>query len=344
MKIAYIFAYFGDGGAEAHSLILAKKARESGNEPIFIIDHFSTLARKKLDDNNFECVDLPMESSFNPIKLHRSVKGLKKIIKEKQIDLVHAHMLREQTVANFAKMSGSKFILVRTFHRFDQFNWKMRPLMSIYRKHTDAFISISEKMTNYLAANGIAENVHMITNGVEKVEISEHGQAIGFIGRLTHEKGILAFIEENIVLLSKTKLVIAGDGPDYEEISKLVNRECLDVELLGNVTNRAEFFSKISVLILPSETEVMPMVVLEAYSCGTPVVAFDVDALASLILPENGKLIPFPNYAEMATTAIDMLSNISAYSQANILAFDRSYSADIMWQKTFGLYTSLSKH
>ena len=41
MKIAYAFAYFGDGGAEAHALILAKKAKENGDNPIFIISKSS---------------------------------------------------------------------------------------------------------------------------------------------------------------------------------------------------------------------------------------------------------------------------------------------------------------
>ena len=51
MKIAYIFAYFGDGGAEAHALTLAKKARESGNEAVFIIDKLTATAQKRLEEN-----------------------------------------------------------------------------------------------------------------------------------------------------------------------------------------------------------------------------------------------------------------------------------------------------
>lgn len=344
MKIAYIFAYFGDGGAEAHALILAKKARESGNEVIFIVNNFTATGQKKLEDNKIDFVYLPMESSYNPIKIIKSVKGLKKIVKDQKIDVIHAHMLREQMITNYAKLFGLKVILIRTFHRFDQFNQKMKPFMPLFRKYTDAFIAISEEMNAYMQNNGLKEKVHLILNGVERVEASSHESAVGFIGRLTHEKGILSFIEENTLIFDDVKLVIAGDGPDFEEIKKTVERECLNVELMGNVTNRADFFKKISVLVLPSETEVMPMVVLEAYSCGVPVVAFNLDALKNIVKPENGRLIEFPNYQEMAKVAVDMLSNKNNYSEANILAFDQSYSEDIMWQKTFELYTALSKH
>lgn len=343
MKIAYIFAYFGDGGAEAHALILSKKARESGNEAIFIIDKLTATAQKRLENNEIDFVYLPMESSYNPIKIIKSIYGLKKIIKDKKIDIIHAHMLREQMIINYAKLFGCKVALVRTFHRFDQFNRQMKLLMPLFRKYTDAFIAISEQMNIYMKNNGLKDKVHLILNGVEKVDAPRHESAIGFIGRLTHEKGILSFIEQNTLIFGKTKLVVAGDGPDYEEVKKIVERECLDVELMGNVANRAEFFKKISVLVLPSETEVMPMVVLEAYSCGVPAVAFNLESLKGIIKPENGQLIEFPNYQEMAKVATNMLSNINNYSQANILAFDQSYSSDAMWQKTFELYCALAK-
>jgi hypothetical protein len=40
VKIAYVFAYLGGGGTEDHAILLAQKARESGNEPFFIISSY----------------------------------------------------------------------------------------------------------------------------------------------------------------------------------------------------------------------------------------------------------------------------------------------------------------
>lgn len=341
MKIAHIFTYFGDGGAEAHALILAKKARDAGHEVLFIVNNFNANGQKKLQDNNIEVVYLAMDSSYNPIKMRQSVRDFKRIVQEKKIDVVHSHMLREQMVVNYAKLFGCKVKLIRTFHRFDQFNWKMRPFMPLFKKYTDAFIAISEEMSLYMQKHGLKKNIHLILNGVERVSSLYHEPAIGFIGRLTHEKGILAFIENNTLSLTQNKLVIAGDGPDYQAIDEFVKRECLNVELMGNVVDRSEFFSKISVLILPSETEVMPMVVLEAFSCGVPVVAFELEALKKIIKPENGKLIEFANYHEMARVAIEMLADAKSYSEVNMTTYEKTYSEDVMWQKTFELYYSL---
>lgn len=344
MKIAYVFSYFGDGGAEEHAFLLAQKARESGNDVKFIVSSISDSALRRLQNEKFEIIRLSMESSFRPILALRSAIGLKRIIKLEKIDVVHTHMLREQSLAIFAKFLGSKFILVRTFHRFDQFNWKMKPFLPMYRKFTDAFIAISGTMTDYLKANGLSDSVYLIENGVNKIMAPEHARSLGFIGRLTDEKGILEFIKANVNILQNNKLVIAGDGPDYENIKKIAKDNRLNIELMGNVLNKSDFYKKISVLVLPSETEVLPLVVLEAYSCGLPVVAFDIKSLESLIEADNGILVEFPNYAKLGQAGLKLLSNSDQYHLANIKKYEAKYSADIMWTKTYELYESLSKN
>jgi L-malate glycosyltransferase len=343
MKIAYVFAYFGDGGAEEHAFLLAQKAKQAGHEPLFIISSSSDLSLKRLQNEKFKVINLPMESSFSLFSVGKSAISLKQIIKLEKIDIVHTHMLREQSLAILAKYFGSKFILIRTFHRFDQFNWKMKPLMPMYRRLTDAFISISAAMTDYLKANGLVDRVYLIENGVAKVAAPKHSKALGFIGRLAKEKGILEFVKANINILRINKLVIAGDGPDLEDIKKTIVANKLNIELLGRVLNetKTDFYKKISVLVLPSETEVLPMVVLEAYSCGLPVVAFDVGFLKRLITKDNGVLVRFPDYAQMGQEAFRLLSASDKYYEPNIAAYESKYSNDIMWGKTYDLYRSL---
>lgn len=341
MNIAYVFAYFGEGGAEDHALLLAEKAKQAGHNPLFIIGEFTESSQKRLDQNQFKYIVLPMKSSFRPIKMTKSVAGLKKIIKSEKIQIVHTHMLREQSLAIIAKITGAKFVLIRTFHRFDQFNQKMSPLMPAYRKYTDAFISISEGMSEYMAKNGIDKKVTLVKNGVKKVEVSNHLPAIGFIGRLTNEKGILKFINANIDIFKSTKLVIAGDGPDKSAIEKVIADNKLNIEMLGRVSNKADFYNKISVLALPSDSEVLPLVVLEAYSCGLPVVAFSIDSLRFLIGDKNGKLIDDFNYEKMGETCILLIDLAKNYEKENLDRFNQEFSADIMWSKTAQLYQSL---
>jgi glycosyltransferase involved in cell wall biosynthesis len=218
----------------------------------------------------------------------------------------------------------------------------MKPILPMYLKYTNATIAISPTMASYLDASGWRGHYALIENGATRVEVSKHDEAIGFIGRLTKEKGILAFIKANIDLLRENKLVIAGDGPDFSEIKKFAESEKLKIELMGNVTDKKTFFEKISVLILPSETEVLPLVVLEAYSCGLPVVAFDIESLKGLVGPRNGALIEYQDYCKMGQKALSMVKNQNKYNDENIKLFDRKYSEDIMWSKTLKLYQSLT--
>lgn len=340
MNIAYIFTYFGDGGAEEHALTLAIKAREAGESPIFIVDKFSNVSKQQLEEKSFKIIKLSMNSSFNIVKVLKSASLLKEIIKSNNIDIIHAHMLREHSIAIVSKFLGAKFALVRTFHRFDQFNLKMKPLMSIYRRYTNGFIATSDLMKDYLDKNGLKGLYDQIDNGVERVDVDHHDKAIGFIGRLASEKGILKFIEANINILRKNKLIIAGDGPDCEAINRIIKSNNLKIELLGVISNKADFFEKISVLVLPSETEVLPLVVIEAYSCGLPVAVFDIGPLRKLVKTDNGVLVEFANYAKLGQEAQKLSLISSDYSSTNIETYEKKYSADIMWSRTLQVYRS----
>lgn len=341
MTIGYIFSYFGDGGAEENAYLLARSAKDAGHKPLFIISSFSILAMKRLEDQGFDVINLPMESSFDLGAVLQSAKNLKKIIQDKDIDIIHAHMLREQSLAIISKMLGSKFKLVRTFHRFDQFNKKMKPLMPIYRKFTDAFIAICPEMKQYLAKNGISGKVHMINNGVAQVNAPDHVKALGFIGRLTPEKGILKFISANIDILKQNDMVIAGDGPDYKKIQELAKTNNLKITLLGNITDKADYYKRISVLVLPSETEVLPLVILEAYSCGLPVVAFSLPSLKELISKNNGEVVDYPDYSRLGDAAVKIMTKSGSYSKANIAKYTSEYSVSKMWNDTGKLYENL---
>ena len=341
MKIAYIFAYFGDGGAEENAILLAKQAKLAGGKPLFIIDSSLESAKQRIKNESFEIVHLPMKSSFNIFKVLGSAIKLKKIIKQEKIDIIHSHMLREQSISIGAKVLGCKFILIRTFHRFDQFNWKMKLLLSIYKVFTDAVISISETMTKYLNKNGLTTKIHLIKNGVAKISVNKHEKAIGFMGRLVKEKGILNFVQSNIDIFRDNKLIIAGDGPDFANIKYIAKSNKLKIELVGKITNKREFYKKISVLVLPSVTEVLPLVVLEAYSCGLPVVAFDLDSLKGLITKNNGTLIKSFDYEKMGQESLALLKNQKSYETVNVAKYNSDYSVEGMWQNTERLYEAL---
>jgi glycosyltransferase involved in cell wall biosynthesis len=132
-----------------------------------------------------------------------------------------------------------------------------------------------------------------------KNDLQERAMVVGYVGRLSAEKGILNFVEALQKTLEKrpdVRVQIIGDGNLEDEIRTLVDREPLrsKVTLEGWVPHAElpSYFAKMKLLVLPSYTEGLPNVVLEAMACGTPVLATPVGAVPYIIKDkETGFLI-----------------------------------------------------
>lgn len=361
MNICYVIADPEIGGAEKYALALAGEAKKSGHKVYFIIGRKGPLINE-FRIYNFEFRIIPMQTSFNPFAVIKSTFALRKYFKGNGIEVVHTQMLREHSIAILAKMMGARISIVRTFHRLDQFNWKMRPLMWFYRRQTDAFIVATQYVRNYLSENSIKNKVYVIENGVPSViptevegsldEVPERGRrtredkpkAFGFLGRVVPEKGILQFVRESAYSFKgEEKLLIAGEGPEMDELKKITkNNE--NIKILGPTNDISDFFSKISVLVLPSKTEVMPLSVLEAYSAGIPVVTFDLESLKEVVPAVAGLRTPAYDYRKMAEETIKLLKNqglLAKMSENARKLYKEKYTVEKMWQKTKKLYLKL---
>ena len=109
---------------------------------------------------------------------------------------------------------------------------------------------------------------------------------IGYFGRLSEEKGVINFAKSARQILNKcdnVEFLIGGDGPLYNNIEKeTVNCK---TTLCGQIPheNLYNYLNKVKLLVLPSYTEGLPNIVLEAMACGTPVLATSVGAIPDII-------------------------------------------------------------
>jgi len=116
-----------------------------------------------------------------------------------------------------------------------------------------------------------------------------------FVGNLVHVKGVDRLLRA-MVHVPDAGLVIIGDGNQRKPLQRLA--ETLGVadrvEFLGRLSQEevADWMRKADCLCLPSRSEGMPNVVLEALACGTPVVATAVGEVPHLLRnEENGMLV-----------------------------------------------------
>ena len=124
---------------------------------------------------------------------------------------------------------------------------------------------------------------------VEK-DLYQREAEVGFIGRFAQEKGIINFIEAIPLILNNqgdVKFLIIGDGPllgDAKTALKKMNLQA-NVELLSWIPHDklSGYLNELKLLVIPSYTEGLPNVMLEAMACDTPVLATPVGAIPDII-------------------------------------------------------------
>ena len=148
---------------------------------------------------------------------------------------------------------------------------------------------------------------HYINNEKFKVTtcFSDRPFLIGYIGRLSAEKGVQNFVRALPAILNDTKglrVLIGGDGHLKNSIQSVLQEEKLTdyVDLPGWVSNEnyPKYLNQLRLLVLSSYTEGLPYTMLEAMTCGTPVLATPVGAIPDIIIDGKTGFIMEDNLPE----------------------------------------------
>lgn len=113
-----------------------------------------------------------------------------------------------------------------------------------------------------------------------KKQSIERKNIIGYIGRLSEEKGILNFIKAIPEISRESdeiEFLVGGDGELRDKIETYLNENDLSdkVKLTGWIPHEElpDYLNELKLLVIPSYTESGPIIALEAMSCGTPILA-----------------------------------------------------------------------
>lgn len=124
----------------------------------------------------------------------------------------------------------------------------------------------------------------------ETTPINNRNNLIGYVGRFSDEKGVVNFMESipiSIKLNEKLIFELIGTGRLRDNLEKYIkdNKLIKKAEIIDWVPHNdlPKYLNEIKLIVIPSYTEGLPNLMLEAMACGTPILSTPVGAIADII-------------------------------------------------------------
>src|ERR1700686_4717281 len=132
----------------------------------------------------------------------------------------------------------------------------------------------------------------------ESLGVAPEQYLVGAVARLAHSKGLDSLIEAfRVADLPNARLVILGEGRERGRLERLLGP---NMTMPGFRKNVKDYYQAFDLFVCPSRREPLPLVMLEAFDAGLPVVASMADGCRELIEEYGGDLFPIDDSAALA--------------------------------------------
>lgn len=223
----------------------------------------------------------------------------------------------------------------------------------IYKEKIDYIITPSEFYRKKMIEDGIDENkieaIHNFINIEDyNIETTNNNYAL-YVGRLSKEKGILKLVEA-FSRLDNRKLYIAGDGPEKNEIERIIKEKNLqnNIKLLGFLKQEEvkKYISEASFVVIPSIWyENCPYSILETQAIGKPVIGANIAGIPELVKDkENGLIYDYDNVDELEKSMKLLFENeklANEYGENAKKYAKNNYDKEIYYKKINNIYEKI---
>jgi len=246
--------------------------------------------------------------------------------KRRSYDIIHCHLLQgfHSPAAIMMKALFKKRVIIKVgatgllsdfimIKKVILGDWLLRRIRGADRVITVCASSAAEA----LAAGFSPAQVMLIPNGVDigrfkPAPSAGDRQTITFAGRLDYMKGVHILLEGFRQLRDEIKnvqLTIIGDGPDRDKLRNLAREKGISdaVDFCGEAAEIVPYLQQSSVFVLPSFSEGLSNVLLEAMACGLPVVATRVGGSIDLVQDQVNGILIEPDHAGQLYQAMKII-------------------------------------
>ena len=293
----------------------------------------------------------------------RTVAALVAQIDACDADILHVHDYKSAFYAWLATRRR-RVRLVATLHGWVEASQTLRlynTLEIALLRRFDALAIVSDAQMERLLRAGVPrDRIRQIDNGIAIATTDESpsaslraelglgdGPVLGAVARLSAEKNLSLLVAAFAAIAAAhpaARLLIVGDGPERAALTNQVEQLRLDgsVRFAGARGDMARIYPLIDCLVLPSLSEGMPLVVLEAMSRSIPVIASAVGDVPRLLAKtRHGQLVPPGDASALRAAMLVALAQPQRRDPGGAAFVRAHHSEAVMATRYLDLYNDL---
>jgi len=282
-----------------------------------------------------------------------SARGLARLIREHEIEILHAHVARDYPLAALALRNNRRTKLIVTRH-------VLFPLGRIHKltlMRVSRLVAVSDAVARSVQSQGIfpANKIITIPNGIDlsrfdmtesylaheefrlKLGTNPMRRLVGTVGEIRPLKGLEDFLRSSALVAQEMEdvdFVIAGrdasrTGEHRARLEYLIKELDLSerVHFTGWLTDVAPLLHALDLFISPSHSEAFGLSIVEAMACGLAVVATRTEGAREIIEDgADGLLVPVGDVERLASVALGLLRDEARRKELGARAREKARS------------------
>lgn len=309
-----------------------------------------------------------LSREIRPGQDNEAYRQLRSLIRHLQPDIVHTHTAKAGIVGRLAAWREGVPAVVHTYHGHLLQGYLGRAQTLGVRvaerrlaARTDRLLSVGTRVRDDLLAAGIGDPDRYVVVPPGVRPPAEHARdearatlgldrdepVVAFVARVSDSKRpdrLVAVADEVARSRPETVVLVAG-GAAPENLARLQAQvQRADIRWLGWVGDVGRIYAAADVVLLTSDTEGMPVSLIEAGMCGRACVATDVDSVGEVVLDgRTGRVVPVAVEA-LAAAVVELLDDDEQRTRFGAAAREHthaSFSMARLVETTQGVYEEL---
>lgn len=314
-------------GGQRQAFYLAQGLSRLGHENTVVAPPRSPLA-ERCREVRLSLIEMPMHGEVDPVAIFR----LRRLIKERNFDLVHAHTAHAHTLIGLATL-GNQRVKKVVSRRVDYSIFRSGSSLSrIKYRHfgIDQYIAVSNLVARVMQQDGIdPERISVVYDGVQVPKgrssfefdvrrdygISQDAPIVGTVAQFSDYKGyqfLVKAVPQVLEQFPKTVFLWLGEGVMKAALEEEVRRMGLTKSVIfaGYQTDLGPFWEAFDLMVVPSHMEGLNSSLLDGLAHGKPTVAAAAGGIPEVIRDgENGLLVPIRSPESLAKGLIRLLKD-----------------------------------